>query len=165
MFKQLLWKGCLSLVISTTCFAGLPAYSQPGDAIASTPIYTVAANDISSQELEKFAKAIATLRQIDEETQTKMIKAVEAAGMTPEEFMEIGENKENVDNLPADKQLQFQKALDEVRKLNEEDRTQKRQAVENSGLEVSRFNEIGEMVESDRNLQKKVVEILSGQRR
>ncbi len=163
MFKQLLWKGCLSLVISGTCLGGLPAYSQPGEAIPSSPVYTVASTDISSGELEQFAKAIASLRQIDEATQTKMIEAVEAAGMSPEEFMEIGKNKENIDDLPAEKQLQFQKALDEVRKLNEEDRQQKREAVKDSGLEVSRFNEIGKMVEGDRSLQMKVVEILSGQ--
>ncbi len=163
MFKQLLSKGCLSLVISATFLAGLPAHSQPGEAITSPPIYTIASTDISTGELEKFAKAILSLRKIDEETQTKMIKAVEAAGMSPEEFMEIGENKEEMDSIPAEKQLQFQKALDEVRKLNQEDREQKRQAVKDSGLEVSRFNEIGKMVESDRSLQKKVVEILSSQ--
>ncbi|MGK7939932.1 MAG: DUF4168 domain-containing protein [Crocosphaera sp.] len=163
MFKQLLWKGCLSIVISAGCLAGLPAYSQPGEAIASDPTYTVASNDISSQELEQFAKAVATLRKIDEATQTKMMEAVQAAGMTPEEFMEISKNKENIDEIPADKQLQFQKALDQVRKLYEEDRQQKRQAVKDEGLEISRFNEIGKMVQSDRSLQKKVVEILSGQ--
>ncbi len=161
MLKQLLWKGCLGMIVSATCLGGLPAYSQPGSAIAQSSSQTVASKDISSQDLEKFAKAIGELREIDEATQGKMIEAVQAVGMSPEEFMEIGKQEEGQRNLSADKQMKFEKALDAVRKLNEDDRLKKREAVENAGLDVSQFNEIGKMVEKDQALQKQVVEILS----
>lgn len=161
MLKQLLWKGCLGMVVCATCLGGLPAYSQSGLAIAQSSSQTVASKDISSQDLEKFAKAIGELRDIDEATQEKMIEAVQAVGMSPEEFMEIGKQEEGQSNLSADKQMKFEKALDAVRKLNEDDRLKKQEAVKNAGLDVSQFNEIGKIVEKDQALQKQVVEILS----
>ncbi|MDJ0598222.1 MAG: DUF4168 domain-containing protein [Crocosphaera sp.] len=160
MLKQLLWKGCLGLVICGTGLAGVPAYSQATEAIAQSSSET-ATKEISQQELEKFAKAIADLRAIDEETQTKMLEAVQATGMSPEEFMEIGKTEDDQRDLSEEKQDQFDKALQAVRTLNEEDRKKKRVAVEEAGLKISRFNEIGKMVEKDQDLQKQVVEILS----
>lgn len=161
MLKQLLWKGCLGAVISVTGLGLLPVSSQAGEAIAQSSSETVATKDISQSELEKFAKAIADLRAIDEETQAKMIEAVQATGMSPEEFMEIGKKEESQRNLSEDKQDQFAKALEAVRNLNQEDRQKKRVAVEEAGLKISRFNEIGKIVEKDTDLQKQVVEILS----
>ncbi len=160
MLKQLLLKGCLGVVICATGFGGFPAYSQAGEVIAQASS-EMAAKDISQQELEKFAKAIADLRAIDENTQQRMIEAVQATGMSPEEFMEIGKQEDTQMNLSADKQMQFEEALEAVRELNKEDRKKKRVAVEEAGLEISRFNEIGRIVENNRDLQKQVVEILS----
>ncbi|MDJ0730666.1 MAG: DUF4168 domain-containing protein [Crocosphaera sp.] len=161
MLKQLLWKGCLGAVICVTGFGGFPTESQAGEKLAQSSSETVVAQEISQPELEKFAKAIADLRAIDEETQAKMIEAVEATGMSPEEFMEIGKQEQSDRNLSQDKQVQFDKALEAVRNLNEEDRRKKRVAVEEAGLKISRFNEIGKIVENDRDLQKQVVDILS----
>ncbi|EAZ92230.1 DUF4168 domain-containing protein [Crocosphaera chwakensis] len=160
MLKQLLSKGCLGVVICATGFGGFPAYSQPGEVIAQSSS-EMAEQNISQQDLEKFADAIADLRAIDEETQQKMIEAVQATGMSPEEFMKIGKQEDTQMNLSADKQMQFEEALEAVRELNEEDRKKKRVAVKEAGLEISRFNEIGKIVENNRDLQKKVVEILS----
>ncbi len=161
MLKQLLWKGCLGAVICVTGLGLLPASSQAEEAIAQSSSETMAAKDISQSDLEKFAKAVASLRAIDEETKSKMIEAVQATGMSPEEFMEIGKQEPSERNLSEDKQEQFNKALEAVRNLNQEDRRKKRAAVEEAGLEISRFNEIGKVVENDTDLQKKVVEILS----
>ncbi len=161
MLKQLLLKGCLGTVICVAGFGGLPVASQAGEAIAQSSSETVATKEISSSELEQFAKAIADLRAIDDETQSKMIKAVQDIGMSPEEFMEIGKQEPDQRNLSEDKQAQFTEALEAVRNLNEEDRRKKRVAVEEAGLKISRFNEIGKVVEKDRDLQKQVVEILS----
>ncbi|MGK7958870.1 MAG: DUF4168 domain-containing protein, partial [Crocosphaera sp.] len=121
MLKQLLLKGCLSTVICVAGFGGLPVASHAGEAIAQSSSETVANKQISSSELEKFAKAIADLRAIDEETQSKMIKAVQDMGMSPEEFMEIGKQQPDERNLSEDKQAQFDEALETVRNLNEED--------------------------------------------
>ncbi len=161
MLKQLLWKGCLGAVICVSGLGLLPASSQAEEAIAQSSSPTVANKEISSSELEKFAKAIADLRAIDDETQSQMIKAVQETGMSPEEFMEIGKQEPDQRNLSEDKQAQFKDALETVRNLYEEDRRKKRAAVEEAGLKISRFNEIGKVVENDRDLQKQVVEILS----
>lgn len=160
MLKQLLWKGCLGVVICAAGFGGFPAYSQP-EAIVAQSSSEMAAKDISQGELEQFAAAIADLREIDEETQQKMIEAVQATGMSPEEFMKIGKQEDTQMNLSADKQMQFEEALEAVRELNKQDREKKRVAVKDAGLEISRFNEIGKVVENNRDLQKQVVEILS----
>ena len=160
MLKQLLLKGGLGLVISTIGLAGFPVSGQATEVIAQSST-EMAASDISEQELKKFATAIAELREIDEETQVKMIEAVQATGMSPEEFMEIGKKENSERNLSEEKQDQFEEALEAVRNLNEKDRQKKRVAVQEAGLEISRFNEIGKIVEKDRDLQKQVVEILS----
>ncbi|MDJ0659717.1 MAG: DUF4168 domain-containing protein [Crocosphaera sp.] len=161
MLKQLLLKGGLGLVICATGLAGFPVSGQATEVIIAQSSAEMAASDISEQELKKFAKAIADLRAIDEETQSQMIKAVQDIGMSPEEFMEIGKTEDDQRNLSQEKQDQFEKALEAVRTLNEKDRQKKRVAVEEAGLKISRFNEIGKMVENDRDLQKQVVEILS----
>ncbi|MDJ0842910.1 DUF4168 domain-containing protein [Crocosphaera sp.] len=161
MLKQLLLKGCLGLVICGTGFVAVPVYGQATEGIIAQSSTEMASSDISEQELQKFAKAIADLRAIDEETRVKMIEAVQATGMSPEEFMEIGKIEEDQRNLSQEKQYQFVEALEAIRELNKEDRQKKRVAVEQAGLKISRFNEIGKIVENDRDLQKQVVEILS----
>ena len=161
MLKQLLLKGGVGAVI---CVSGLGVFSpssQATEAITQSSSPTLIAEAISRPELEQFAKAIANLRAIDEETRSKMIEAVQANGMSPEEFMEIGQQEEGERNLSEEQQAQFDTALEAVRDLNEEDRQKKRVAVEEAGLKISRFNEIGKIVESDSDLQKQVVEILS----
>ncbi len=161
MLKQLLLKGCLGTVI---CVSGLGVFSastQATETISqfSTPILITQA--ISQPELEKFAKAIVDLQAIDEETRSKMIEAVQSNGMSPEEFMEIGNKEESDRNLSEEKQDQFNKALEAVRNLHEQDRQKKRVAVEEAGLKIPRFNEIAKIVEDDSDLKKQVIEILS----
>ncbi|MEA5511645.1 DUF4168 domain-containing protein [Crocosphaera sp. UHCC 0190] len=165
MLKQLLFKGCLGVFCSVVCLGSLPAYSQPGEVIAQASQQTLASKNVSKDELKQFAQAVIKLQAVDEATQQKMVEAVQAEGLSPEQFMEIGKKQRDTNAqgsgeiTPEDKQ-KFEKALAVVKKINEEDREKKREAVEASGLDISRFNEIGKTVEGNPELQKQVVELL-----
>ena len=78
----------------------------------------------------------------------------------PEEFMKIGQQEKNKLSPNIEKQTKFEETLNIIKKINEEDRLKKREAIKNAGLEVSQFNKIGKLVESDPKLQKVVVRLL-----
>ncbi|MEM8777505.1 MAG: DUF4168 domain-containing protein [Cyanobacteria bacterium P01_G01_bin.49] len=165
MLKQVLINGCLGMFISIAGLGGLPAYSQPGVLIAQSSADEPASEGITEEELRKFADAVVKLQSVDEATQAKMIEAVQGEGLSPERFMEIAKKEGNentalTDEVTTEEQQKYEKALTKIKQLNEEDRVQKREAVQEAGLEVSRFNEIGKIVEDDRELQKQVVEML-----
>lgn len=162
MLKQLLFNGCLGVFISIAGLGGLPAYGQPGELIAQS---SEAKENISNEELKKFAQAVVNLQKVDEATQKKMIEAVQSEGLSPERFMEISKKERNenmtlTNEVTSEEQEKFEKALTQIKALNEQDRVEKREAVQEAGLEVARFNEIGKVVEGDRDLQKQVVELL-----
>ena len=115
---------------------------------------------IKDEQLKKFTVAIKSLQIIDKTTQLEILKVMEKMEMSPEEFMKIEQQEKNKLSPNIEKQTKFEETLNIIKKINEEDRLKKREAIKNAGLEVSQFNEIGKLVESDPELQKIVVRLL-----
>jgi phosphoenolpyruvate-protein kinase (PTS system EI component) len=91
-----------------------------------------------------------------------MAEAVKAQGLTPERFMEIGKSENPASsNVNAAEQEKFQKALAQVKKIIEEDKVKKQEAVQTAGLNIEQFNEMAQAIRKDPALQEQVRKLLS----
>ncbi|BDA39875.1 DUF4168 domain-containing protein [Candidatus Atelocyanobacterium thalassae] len=161
MFKSILLQRKIASIIFIVLLQSFALKYSP-KILAQLPYISNSSNinTIENSQLEKFAKAVKSLQMIDRMTQLEMLKAIKAIEMSPEEFMKIGQQEKNKRNLNMEKQIKFEETLITVKRINQKDRLEKREAIKNAGLEVSQFNRIGKMVEQNPELQKVVVKLL-----
>ncbi|GBF81287.1 DUF4168 domain-containing protein [Aphanothece sacrum] len=161
MFKKLFWRGFVGAIFPIFLLGGLPAYSQTQPLLAQANSQTNSLKSLSKEDLQKFAQAVKKLQALEEDAQRKMAEAVKAQGMTPERFMEIGKSENPTSsNINAAEQEKFTKALAQVKKIIEEDKVKKQEAVQTSGLNIDQFNEMAQAIRKDPALQEQVRKLL-----
>lgn len=162
MIKFFLVGGVVS-VLSLT--APLAAQSQPPLTAPQWYAQETAPASVTPQELEKFANTIKELRTIGQEAEKQMARAVEAQGLTPERFLAISEIQSNPNDTEAKdisalEKKQFEQALKKVQDIAQQTQAKQRQALEEQGLGVERFQEIGKQIEQNPSLQEEVRSLL-----
>lgn len=181
MLKQILAGSTFLLLLA---FGSLPARSQtsappapePTEPSAQqlepsaqpappTPTQPQPAAEVSSEDIEKFARAIAQLQTIQQETQTELLQIVEGQGLTPDRFNEIAEAQQNPQAAPSveisDEELQnFEQAANEITAVRQQTQARFQEAVQAEGLAVDQFNQILAAVQQDPELQQEVEQIL-----
>nr|MBA4770008.1 DUF4168 domain-containing protein [Sphingobium sp.] len=91
-------------IASAAMFAALPAWAQtapaaaPAAPAASTPAPAAAAGNFSDADIKQFAAAAVEVTKIQQDTsiadadkQPKMVAALQASGIAPEKFNQIGQ--------------------------------------------------------------------------
>lgn len=139
-----------------------PTQAQPTPPTQAQP---QPAAEVSSEDIEKFARAIAQLQTIQQETQTELLQIVEGQGLTPDRFNEIAEAQQNPEAAPAveisDEELQsFEQAASEITAIRQQTQARFQEAVQAEGLAVEQFNQILAAVQQDPALQQEVEQIL-----
>lgn len=139
-----------------------PTEAQPASPVQAQP---QPAAEVSSEDIEKFARAIAQLQTIQQETQTELLQIVEGQGLTPDRFNEIAEAQQNpeaaTDVEISDEELQsFEQAANEITAVRQQTQTRFQEVVQAEGLEVEQFNQILAAVQQDPALQQEVEQIL-----
>lgn len=139
-----------------------PTEAQPASPVQTQP---QPAAEVSSEDIEKFARAIAQLQTIQQETQTELLQIVEGQGLTPDRFNEIAEAQQNpeaaTDVEISDEELQsFEQAANEITAVRQQTQTRFQEVVQAEGLEVEQFNQILAAVQQDPALQQEVEQIL-----
>jgi len=118
---------------------------------------------ISDAELQKFAKAYTAVQELNNETQQKMVKAIEDAGMTVERYTEIQQTQQAPDQaseIPEAELATFQKATTAVQAHQNDFQKNIEKKVTDAGMEMTRYQEIMAQVQSDPKLQEKIQEYL-----
>jgi hypothetical protein len=162
MLKRIFWGGCLGMIWGTTLMV-VEVPSSAAMAFPSSQILVQAA--VSSEDLQKFAKAIAQFQTIDIDTQEKLSQAVQKNGLSPDRFLEIGESRREGASKPSnpvtsEEEAKFKQAIGDIQPILEQDQSQKERAIVTAGLTIERFQAIGESVESDSKLQDQLRKIL-----
>jgi hypothetical protein len=139
-----------------------PTEAEPASPVQAQP---QPAAEVSSEDIEKFARAIAQLQTIQQETQTELLQIVEGQGLTPDRFNQIAEAQQNpqaaTDVEISDEELQsFEQAANESTAVRQQTQTRFQEAVQAEGLEVEQFNQILAAVQQDPALQQEVEQIL-----
>ncbi len=173
MFKKLLLGGFIGTLPLVLGVGGLPVLSQTQESVlggASEQItkgYTIAqaAENISEQDLEKFAETVKKQRDLAQETERKMLEVLENEGLSGQRFQEIAKQKSNpaasTGNFSDEDLEKFENVFPEVRKIAQEDRLKQRELVKSQGFTIQEFNAIATKVQDDPSLQREVLKLMS----
>lgn len=120
--------------------------------------------DYSEAELQQFTKAAEAVNQISQEADAKMVKAIEDAGMDLDTFNKMAAAQQNPNaEAPAagDAEMQkFQKASSELQQIQTEMQPKMVSAIEDSGMDVTKYQEVMMAYQQSPELQAKVKELM-----
>jgi len=158
MFKLFLTGSSVLVLL----LASLSAQAQT-QAPAPQPQQVAPQANISQQELQKFTSAIKQLQAIQQQSRTEMVQAVQRQGLSEQRFVQIYQAQQNPQSgtkvSPQEKQ-NFEKAITQIKAIQQQTQPKMQQAVKSQGLEVQRFNQILASVQQNPALQQKVRQML-----
>lgn len=121
--------------------------------------------DFEEKELEQFASAAGKVVVIQQETEEKMIQAIENEDLEINKFNEIlmAQQNQQTDQLratPEDLQ-KFDKAAAQVMKIQTEVQQEMVEAIKEEGLEPQKYEQILLAYQSDANIKAKIDALIS----
>lgn len=131
----------------------------------TTTLMVAQNQDISDQELKQFANAFQQVRMINQSSQQKMIKAVQDEDLTVERFNLINQAEQNPNKeveATDDELKKYKTAMQSVEALQAEVQKQLESKIKESGLTVERFQQISNLVRSDKSLQQRLTALMQG---
>lgn len=149
-----------------------PAESQPGGETPTQP-----QTEVSQEELQQFAQAYKQIQQIRQDSEVKMVEAVQSEGLSPERFIEISELQQSPQapqgqetpespegqqtaEISAQEQQGFENAKNKILEIRQQSESQMEQAIQKEGLDIPRFNEIVAALQQDPALRDQVQQLI-----
>lgn len=116
--------------------------------------------DFDDAELKKFANAAGKVVVIQQETEQKMIQAIEEENLDLNKFNEImtaqqNQQTENVDATPEDLQ-KFDKAAAQVMKIQTDVQSEMVEVIQKEGLEPQQYEQILLAYQSNQDVKAKI---------
>lgn len=157
----------IALLVGSLIIAG-PALAFPGTAMTEaamtsptmTNAYLVAQTpEISADTIAKFAKAYQSIQVIRLRAEEDMADAVEAAGLSVEEFNAIAQSKIEAGDDPTSEVAdnpKFKSAVDAIIAIRQEAEEKMEGAIVVAGIAVEDFNQILEQSADDTDLQRRI---------
>jgi len=145
LMAVLLGVGAVSVSPSATA-QQLPPPTQPA------PV------EVSNEQLDRFVRAYKSVQVIQQETQAEMVAAVEAEGLTVEEFNAAAQTLQSPDGaeLPPQQAEPFMAAAEQVSAIQADVRDEMVSAIEAEDLTVGEFDQILMMAQQDPALQEQI---------
>lgn len=122
-------------------------------------------NNITDDELQKFADAYQQVRLVNQSSQQKMMKAVTDENITVKRFNLINQAEQNPNKeleVTDDELTKYQAAMESVETIQEKVQTQLQSKIQDSGLTLERFQEIANKMKSDKALQQRLSALMQG---
>ena len=158
MRRQLLLGGS---VLALLLVGNLPARTQAQEPASQPQAQEASQVEISQEELQQFAKIIKQLEAIQQESEQKVVKAIQGEGLSQERFREISQVQQNPETqstteVTEEEMQSFKKAVAKVTELLQAAQLKMEQAVRAEGLEIQRFNQIATAVRQTPALQQEL---------
>ncbi|ERN41525.1 hypothetical protein KR51_00018860 [Rubidibacter lacunae KORDI 51-2] len=156
--------GIIGLLATVSFVGALPAAVE----LPSLPVFVAQGADISDEELQQFANALEQVFQIRSASRDRAVATVRATGMEPERYDEIlraqreSDGAENAGATEAELE-QFEDASKDLLAIVRETQDEMQEAVEQEGLDIERYEEIGLAVQNDSELQERIRDLLGGE--
>lgn len=123
---------------------------------------------VSDQELTQFANALVEIQSIQDSYDAQIVSVVEGQGLSPERFDQIlmvvqspqQAQAENIPEVSEEEASSFEQVLVQVGAIQEDTRNQMRQAIQDEGLALNRFQEIILVVNNDESLESRVRQMI-----
>lgn len=118
------------------------------------------AQEITDDQFDKFATAFQTVQEANNKAQMQMVTVIEDEGLTAERFNTIHQatldpNQES--DATAKEKKQHQAALAKLEAKNEELQAQMEEKIKASGLTMEKYQEIFQKVQTDPEMQQKLM--------
>ena len=161
MKRKLILLGSTLLVFLAGSVSAKAQESPTQQPTSEQPAQEAPQTEVSQEELQKFAQAMGQLQTIRQEFEAEMVQAVESEGLTKERFIEISQTLRTPEGQQApevseQEQQSFEKAIMQLRDLQQAAQTQMKEAVQAEGLDVPRFNQILAAIQQDPALQQQI---------
>lgn len=150
----MLVKGLLLLVLVWGWLLPVPAQAARASDDAAP---MVMATELSGAELGEFVQAYQAARDLRVEAEADMVKAIEAAGLTVEEFNTIAQE---IESDRSDATPQFAPTLEAILALRQKAETAMEEAIQSAGLGLDRFAQILQQSAQDPGLQHRISTLL-----
>jgi hypothetical protein len=156
-------------LLATTLVLGTPGVALKAaiaqGTVPTTPSQTVPVT-VTETQIDNFVEAIQAIRAIQQETQVDLVAAVEAEGLTVEDYNAIATAQRNPDetaDLPPAQLQQFTLANQQVVAIRTHAREEMESAIADANLSVAEFEQILSQAQQDPELQAQIYERLSGE--
>lgn len=117
-----------------------------------------AQDDISDEELNKFADAVMAVQINNQQAQQQMIAIIQKEGLEIDRFVELQEAAENpeIDSKATKKEMeQFNTLIEKIDKIQPELEQRAEEGIKTAGLSTDRFQELAAIVQQDETLQQR----------
>lgn len=130
-----------------------PAIAQMPPTEQSEPV------DLTNEHLDRFANAFQAIRTIQQESQEEMIAAVEAEGLTIDEFNTIAQSQDSpaaAEQVSPEQIEQFATAAEQVAAIQTQAQDKIQSAIQAENLTLQEFEQILIRVQQDPSLQAEI---------
>lgn len=150
-----------SLMVLLMVGIPFPAYSM-GLSPNFHPILSQAMTpDFTDREINDFANAYRSIQTIKQDAEADMVEAVEAEGLSVEQFNTIVDNQLDTEGATLtetskEEEAQFEAAVDSIIAIRQSAELEMQSAIENEGISVEKFNQIIDQASQDEALKQQI---------
>lgn len=166
MLKAKFLQGSLTaalLLLAPAIIAEKAMAQEPQPAPPAQPTEEI---EVSESQIDGFVNAYRAIQTIREETQPQLIAAIEAEGLTIDEFSAIAQTQQSPEataEVPEEQAEQFSAASEQVDEIRAGARAEMEQAIQAEGLTIEEFEQIFAMAQQDPALQQEIIQRLEEQ--
>lgn len=159
----------LKSLLAATLMLGVPAAAIAQGQETPTPAEPAQSDlapiEVSESQINRFANAYRAIQTIQQVTQAELVAAVEAEGLTVDDYNAIAQSQQSPDvaEIPAEQAEQFAAAATQVATLRQAAREDMQAAILAEELTITEFEQILAQAQQDPALQEAIVERLSNQ--
>lgn len=140
---------------------GTTLFAQPPQQMPLQQMPQQQTSDVSDEEVEQFANSFQKVQQVNQQSQQKMVGAVEEEGLDVQRFNEIQQAQQdpNQDAAASEKEMEtFDAAMRQLQVIQNQAQQEMQEKIIEEGLTIERYQEIISMVQSDVSLQQRLQE-------
>lgn len=134
--------------------------------IAGLTAQTVEKENVTDDQLKKWAAAFKQVQTVDQQAQQNMITAVEESGMEVPRFIELQQAQTDPDTelkAEGEEVALFTAASQKIQQIQQEAQQTMQVKIQDEGLTITEYQEVGAMIQSDPKLQEKLSEYMQAE--
>jgi len=132
--------------------------------ISSVSAQEPAQQDISDADMELFASAFQEVQSVNQQVQNEMVGAIQEEGLDIQQFNQIQQATQaggEETDISEEDMKKYQKSIEAIQKVQQEAQAKMQKAVEESGLDMQKYQQIMRAVQEDPEIQAKLQEMLT----
>ncbi len=144
----------------------IPAHSTNLSAQFSPTLAQAAALDLSDTDISNFTNAYRSIQTIKQDAEAEMVEAVNAEGLTVEQFnaiidSQLNTSSETATEISDEKSAQFEAAIESIIAIRQSAELEMQSVIENEGISVDQFNQIIDQASQDTALRQQISDELN----